>query len=220
MPKFFTLVMLLLATACTPLRPASQPSAYPNPQATTALPTLTVSPAVSTVTPTAPNPNATPTQTQIAIGYSPLLAEIMRTPRPTQAYRAMQRLIEIGPKQVGMAVAILVGNLMDEDPVVRAQTLLVLASVGQDASCSVGHIGPMLWDSDPTVRSASALALERITGETLLSSQHEIDITPAIQLSDLQPDLPEGTVVSAARTWWTETGSAVNSHLYSGICGP
>jgi hypothetical protein len=147
------------------------------------------------------------------------VANAIGFPRP-DAYLAAQTLISLGPDIATGSLPWIAGNLVNKKPSARAYALLVLAFTGKEASCTVGKIGPLLWDPDSSVRTASALALEKITGNDLIASEYEIDITPSVLLSDLTPDFPEGKVIDTARAWWLETGSAINWHPSYGLCDP
>jgi len=83
------------------------------------------------------------------------------------SYLAAQTLISLGPDITATTLPILIDNLHRQRPAPRLYSAFVLGMVGKAASCSVGDIGPLLWDADPSVHSAIAYALARITGEDL-----------------------------------------------------
>ncbi len=145
----------------------------------------------------------------VAIGY----------PR-TDSYLAAQVLLKLGSSSIKYTIPILIGNLQVEKPEARIYSVILLGSVGNSASCAVGNIAPLLWDSDPFVRSATALALEKITEQDLVASDYEVSITPSFSANSISADTPEGKVVEAARRWWNEQGSKVNWHPRYGICDP
>ncbi len=145
------------------------------------------------------------------------LAVAITFPRP-DLYLAAQALLALGPDLIAIDLPILIGNLQDQKPEARIYSAILLASAGKPASCAVGHIGPLLWDSDPYLRSAAAIALEKITGEDLVASQYEIVITPAFLADKLAPDIPQGSVTGRARAWWTDSGSKINWHPSYDLC--
>ena len=77
-----------------------------------------------------------------------------------------------------------------------------------------------LWDSDPRVRSAMALALERITEQELVSNKYEIMFTPSLSASSIIADTPDGKIVGAARYRWIEHGSKVKWRPHYDLCDP
>ena len=113
-----------------------------------------------------------------AIDAADDLAVAIRYPRQ-DSYLAAQALLKLGPDITGTIIPILIDNLRNEKSETRIYSLILLASVGDRASCAVEKIAPLLWDSDPFVRSASAFALEKTTGEYLVESDYEILITPS-----------------------------------------
>jgi len=135
------------------------------------------------------------------------------------SYLAAQALLKLGPDITATTADLLIDNL-DEKPEARIYSLLLLASVGKRISCAVGDIAPLLWDTDCFVRSAAALALEKITEQDLVESEYEVPIVPSFVANSLSADTPEGKVVEKARKWWNEQGSHVNWHPSYGICDP
>jgi hypothetical protein len=146
------------------------------------------------------------------------LAYAMAFPR-ADSYLAAQALISLGPDWAATALPVLIDNLKNQRPEVRLYSALVLSFIGKPASCAVGNISPLLWDADPYVRTSAAIAIESITGEDLVPK--EVVITPNYS-SDrpVTADTPEGTVVAAARSWWTDQGLKVNWHPSYDICDP
>jgi len=111
-------------------------------------------------------------------------------------------------------------NLHSLKPDAVIYSIVLLSSTGYRASCAVGNIGPLLWNSDSRVRSTAAFALERITNQDLIASQYEIEITPSFMANLIFPDEPEGSITGAARQWWNEQGSKVKWHSSYGLCDP
>jgi hypothetical protein len=114
----------------------------------------------------------------------------------------------------------LIGYLTDPRSDIRSYSAIVLSITGEDGSCSLGNIGPLLWDADPYVRTSAALAIQGITGKALVAEGYAI--TPeALDLNfPIQADTPEGKIVDNARNWWTGTGSKVNWHPSYDLCDP
>jgi hypothetical protein len=147
------------------------------------------------------------------------LAVAIRFPRQ-DSYLAAQALLQLGPDITVVTIPILLDNLRHPRADVRIYSLVLLASAGPKASCAVGGIGPLLWDSDPSVRTSAALALDKILENDLLSAQSEPLITPSFVAASVAPDLPEESVVADARSWWLQDGSTTNWHPTYGICDP
>jgi hypothetical protein len=147
------------------------------------------------------------------------LAVAIRYPRQ-DAYLAAQALLKLGPDITGTTIPLLIDNLRNEKTETRTYSLILLASVGERASCAVAKIAPLLWDPDPSVRSASAFALKKTAGGGLIGKDYEIPITQSFLATSITPDIPEGKVVENARNWWNEQGSKVNWHPSYGICDP
>lgn len=153
-----------------------------------------------------------------AVDAASHIAHAISFPRD-DAYLAAQTLISLGPKITATTLGILIDNLKVDRPASRLYSVMVLSTVGEQALCAVGDIGPLLWDADSSVRSMSAFALERITGSDLLADDVELNIdnlskTPIIK------DTPEGKIIDEARRWWTEEGSKINWHPTYGMCDP
>lgn len=153
-----------------------------------------------------------------AIDAADDLAVAIRFPRQ-DSYLAAQALLKLGPDITATTADLLIDNL-DEKPEARIYSLILLASMGKRISCAVGDIAPLLWDTDSFVRSATALALEKITEQDLVESDYEVPIIPSFLANSLSADTPEGKVVEKARKWWNEQGSHVNWHPSYGICDP
>jgi len=147
------------------------------------------------------------------------LAFAIRFPRP-DSYLAAQALLKMGAEITLTTVPVLVDNLHDPKPDTRIYSVILLASVGKPASCSIGEIAPLLWHSDPSVRSSAAIAIEKITEQDFVASEYEIEITQSFTSDMMFPDTPEGKIVEKARNWWNEQGSKINWHSTYGTCDP
>ena len=230
--------LLIILVACAPLKKATQPTITTLPTNPVNLPTLSASlsadelgniieasnPLSSTYDTGSPDyaefQNAI--QALVGMGLQAVdavddLAVALAFPRP-DAYLAGQALIELGPDITATDLPWLLDNLLNSKPEVRMYSVIVLGSIGKNASCGVGKIGPLLWDSDAYVRSATASTLESITGKQLV--QNSYLVTPDLLSAAVQADTPEGKVVGDARTWWTNQGSKVNWHPSYDLCDP
>jgi hypothetical protein len=141
------------------------------------------------------------------------------------SYLAAQALIALGPDITSTTIVTLFSNLdpsnvHNQKPEALIYSAILLSSTGNRASCAVGNIGPLLWNSDPIVRSAAAFALEKITEQDLVASQYEIVITPSFLANSISADTPDGNIVGAARQWWSKQGSKINWHSSYGFCDP
>jgi hypothetical protein len=141
------------------------------------------------------------------------------------SYLAAQALISLGSDITSTTIVTLFGNLDSSNlhnlkPDAVIYSIALLSSTGNRASCAVGNIGPLLWNSDSRVRSAAAFALERITEQDLIASQYEIKITPSFMANSISADEPEGSITGTARQWWNEQGSKVKWHSGYGLCDP
>ena len=141
------------------------------------------------------------------------------------SYLAAQALISLGPDITSTTIVTLFGNLNSSNlymqkPDALIYSAILLSTTGKNASCAVGNIGPLLWNSDSTVRSAAAIALERITEQDFVASQYEIKIIPSFMANLVPADEPEGSIVKTARQWWDEKGSKINWHPRYGMCDP
>lgn len=153
-----------------------------------------------------------------AIDAAAHIAHAISFPRQ-EANLAAKTLITLGPDITATTIPVLIDNLHSQRSNSRLYSVIVLGTVKEKASCAIGNIGPLLWDSDPKVRFASAFALENITGKDLFPS--DIDVNPDPLSADaILSDNPEGKIVKQARDWWTEEGSKVNWHPTYGICDP
>ncbi len=146
------------------------------------------------------------------------LAYAIAFPRPDSVLAA-KALISLGPDWAGTTLPILIGDLKNPRPEVRLYSLIVLSTIGPDGSCALGHVGPLLWDSDPHIRTAAALATQSLSGHTLVVSAYTID-PDDLSPTPVAADTPEGHVVQKARTWWTDEGSKVNWHPRYDLCDP
>lgn len=152
------------------------------------------------------------------------LAGAINFPRQ-DSYLAAQALITLGTEITSTTIVTLFGNLdssnlHNQKPEALIYSIILLSSTGNRASCAVRNIGPLLWHSDPKIRSAAAFALEKITQQDLVASQYEIEITPSFLANSIAADVPEGSIVKTARQWWNEKGSKINWHPSYGICDP
>ncbi len=152
------------------------------------------------------------------------LAVAITYPRQ-DSYLAAQALISLGPEITSTTIVTLFSilnssNLHNLKPEAIIYSTILLSSTGNKASCAIGNIGPLLWNSDARVRSVAAFALERITGKDLVASQYEIQITPSFIASSILADEPEGSITRTARQWWNEQGSKVKWHSSYGFCDP
>jgi len=154
-----------------------------------------------------------------AIDAAGELAVAIRFPRQ-DSYLAAQALLKLGPDITESTIPLLLDNLRDEKPETRIYSLILLGSIGSRASCAIGDMAPLLWDADPYVRSATALALEKITEENLIENEYEIPITSSFLADSVPADTLENRVVERARSWWNEQGSKANWHPSYGICDP
>jgi hypothetical protein len=147
-----------------------------------------------------------------------MLAYAMGFPRQ-DSNLAAQALISLGPIWAATDLPDLITYLTNQRPEIRMYSAIILSITGKNGSCSLGNIGPVLWDPDPYVRTAAALAIQGITGMKLVPGIYTV--TPDHLSSDpVAADTPEGKIVGAARTWWTDQGSKVNWHPGYDFCDP
>jgi hypothetical protein len=151
-----------------------------------------------------------------AIDAAAHLAHAITYPRP-EAAQAAATLISLGPEISATTLPILIDNLSNPSPQVRASSLMVLGSIQKTASCSASSIGPLLWDPDPIVRSAAAYALGSVTGYDLISMEVIFDIDLTIS-NGIPPDSPEGSITKSARDWWKKEGSKTRWNPTYGLC--
>jgi len=152
------------------------------------------------------------------IGIPSMLAYAINFAHPDPYFTA-QALIALGPDAATNTLPNLIGNVQSQNSGVRLASTIVLGTAGHSGACAVGHIGPLLWDPDPRVRSAAAWAISRITGENVAQTMGDISANPLI-LNSVLADTPEGSITGAARNWWTSQGSKVNWHPHYDICDP
>jgi len=147
-----------------------------------------------------------------------MLAYALGFPRQ-DSILAVQALISLGPDWAATDLPTLIEYLQYQRPEIRMYSAIILSTIGDKASCSLENIGPLLWNADPYVRTAAALAIQGITGKGLVAEAYAI--TPDhLSSNPVAADIPEGTIVGAARTWWTESGSKVNWHPGYDLCDP
>ena len=147
-----------------------------------------------------------------------MLAYALGFPRQ-DSILAAQALISLGPDWAATDLPTLIWYLQDQRPEIRMYSAIILSITGKNGSCSLGNIGPLLWDPDPYVRTSAAIAVQGITGKELIAEAYAI--TPDnLSLKPVSADVPEGNIVGAARTWWTEQGSKVNWHPGYDLCDP
>jgi hypothetical protein len=147
-----------------------------------------------------------------------MLAYAMGFPR-RDSILAAAALISLGPDWAATDLPTLIDYLKNQRADIRLYSLIVLSITGHNGSCSVGNIGPLLRDPDPYVRTASALAIQGITGQELVPKIHAI--TPDhLSPNPVAADIPEGSIVGAARTWWDAEGSKTPWHPSYDLCDP
>lgn len=139
-----------------------------------------------------------------------MLAYALGFPRQ-DSILAAQALISLGPAWAATDLPTLIEYLKFQRPEVHLYSAIVLSITGKNGSCSLGNIGPLLWDSDPYVRTSAAMAIQGITGRELIAVAYTIN-PDNLSLNPVSADIPEGKIVGAARTWWIEQGSKVNWH--------
>jgi hypothetical protein len=156
--------------------------------------------------------NATTNNAASMLGYA------LGFPRP-DSILAARALISLGPDWAATELPALITHLNNPRPEVRLYSLFVLSLTGDNGSCSLGNIGPLLWDADPYVRTSAALAIQAITGKALVTDAYLINPD---DLSSTPPAAvtPEGKIVALARSWWTDHGSKINWHPSYDLCYP
>lgn len=154
-----------------------------------------------------------------AVDAASHLAAAITFPRP-DSYLAAQALLALGPEITTTTLPWLLDNLGSQDSEARVYSLVLLGSAGGDASCSLGEVAPLLWDADPVVRTAASLALEKITGQDLVSAEQEPVITPSFLAASIAGDEPEGSISGEARKWWSEEGQKTDWRPGYGLCDP
>jgi hypothetical protein len=147
------------------------------------------------------------------------LAVAITFPR-ADSYLAAQAIIALGPEITLTLLPILIDNLQNQKAEVRVYSVILLGFSGERGSCAAGNTEPLLWDPDPQVRTATALALEKIIGEELVPVEDDIAITLAFLADSIPADTPVGKIAGTARLWWSEQGSKVNWHPSYDLCDP
>ena len=153
-----------------------------------------------------------------AIDAASLIAKAISFPR-RDSYLAAETLLSLGPDIASTTIPILLDNLNSQRPEVREHSIFVLGSIGGPASCAVTEISYFLWDTDPFVRSAAAIAIDSITGEDLVKKSFKF-LPGELDILSIPGDDPEGDITNSARIWWEEIGSNINWHPDYGICDP
>jgi len=148
-----------------------------------------------------------------------MLGYAMGFPRP-DSILAARALISLGPDTAGTELPAMIGYLTNPRSDIRMYSAIVLSITGKNGSCSLGNIGPLLWDADPYVRTSAALAIQGITGKALVAEAYAITPDALDLIFPMVADSPEGKIVDNARKWWTETGSKVNWHPSYDLCDP
>lgn len=147
-----------------------------------------------------------------------MLGYALGFPRPDSTLAA-RALISLGPDWAATELPALIDRLQNPRPEVRMYALIVLGTTGEKGSCSLGNIGPLLWDVDPFVRASAALAVQGITGKALVPETYWID-PGNLPPDPVAADIPEGKITGTARTWWTDQGAKVNWHPSYDLCDP
>ena len=132
---------------------------------------------------------------------APSLAYALIYPR-RDSYRAAYALIKIGPSAES-AIPILFSELKNPREDVQRYAALSLGAIGQPAECAMPSLAKLLWHKSSWVRSASAIAMDAITGENLVDKEDKLDPQ---SLGSIRLDEPEGNFVSGARDWWFTIG--------------
>jgi len=147
-----------------------------------------------------------------------MLAYAMGFPRQDSVLAA-EAILSLGPDWASTDLPILIDYLNSQRAELRMVSAVVLSTIGDRASCSLGSVGPRLWDPDPTVCTAAALAIQGITGEELVANIYVV--TPeTFSPNPVPADTPEGKIAGAARAWWEDKGSKVNWHPSYDLCDP
>jgi hypothetical protein len=147
-----------------------------------------------------------------------MLGYALGFPRP-DSILAARALLSLGPDWAATELPALIDRLQSPRPEVRMYALIVLGITGENGSCSLGNIGPRLWDADPFVRTSAALAVQGITGKALVPKIYWID-PGNLPPDPVAADTPEGKISASARTWWTDHGAKVNWHPSYDLCDP
>jgi hypothetical protein len=148
-----------------------------------------------------------------ASAAAPALAQALQFPR-RDSYMAGIALISMGPKATA-AIPYLISALGNEREVTRAYASFSLGSIGEAAQCAIPKIAPLMWDEDPTVRTSSANAIEKITNNNLVDPAYKLSSSHS---NSIPQDIQEGNVTSSARAWWLNLGQyldwATNEDCY------
>jgi len=127
---------------------------------------------------------------------------------------ASRPLVAMGPA-AQLAIPILLVNLSNERADVRLGSAFVLGTIGKTSQCAIPQLAPLLWDQDSRVRSATAAALQTISGVELVDKIYELDPTVP---GSVFLDEPDGTVSANAKAWWLATGKNIKWPV--GDCKP
>lgn len=154
-----------------------------------------------------------------AIDAASHVAKAISFPRQ-ETILAARTLLSFGPEITATTATVLMDNLNSTQAKSRLYSLILLGTIGERASCAVGNIGPLLNDTDPEVRFASAAALVKITGKDLLPKGVVVTSADPLSAEAILSDTPDGIYVQNARIWWEEEGSKKNWHPSYGLCDP
>lgn len=135
---------------------------------------------------------------------APSLAYALIYPR-RDSYRAAYALIKIGPGAES-AIPILFSELENPREDVQRYAALSLGAIGKSADCAMPSLANLLWHESSWVRSASAIAMDAITGDDLVYEEDKLD---PHSLGSIRLDEPEGSFVSEAREWWSTEGQNI-----------
>lgn len=151
---------------------------------------------------------------------APALARALQYPR-RDSYAAGKALVAIGPAAEG-AIPELTKALKNDRLEVRSIALYVLGIISEPARCAVPEIASLLWDSKSSVRITAAMALDAITGRDLVEWIYEIDPARLSIPGESPPGKPydDSSIISKARTWWTEEGQYLDWSGESNLCNP
>jgi hypothetical protein len=151
-----------------------------------------------------------------AIDGASAMAYAIAYPRQ-DANLAAQALLSLGPEIGSTTLPILIGHLRDVRAEPRLYSLMVVSRLDEKAACAVGEIGPLLWDTDASVRFMAAYSIEKLTGKEVLPKEARVKPEPLTPDSILS-DMPEGKLTGKARSWWTQEGSKTDWHSAYGMC--
>ncbi len=151
-----------------------------------------------------------------AAAAAPALARALQFPR-RDADVACPALVAIGPS-AEIAIPELTDALKSDYANARRDAAYVLGIIGERSKCAVPDIAPLLWDSDPFVRSAAAGALDKITGIDLVAKIYDLD--PASDPCSVFGDSDGGEISGEACSWWTEEGQYLDWTEGAALCDP